>query len=186
MVGGGAAFAVVGLVTLAIAGLAAASTTSTNSRGPTAGTVGGAGAAVASVGHYSLAASAFAPDSLGDTAEDYANEWNPTTLSNQDSTRCFNAGVALPNGVKISSVTFYYTAGPGPFHGELNRQDLVHHTAVEVASFNSTMRTPTPVYTHTVVTVQANQVVNTTNTYSVGVCPSDATTFSGVTIAYAG
>jgi len=57
--------------------------------------------------HYSVAASAFAPDGLHTATSDYFNQWDPTSLSNQDSGRCFNAGVYLPNGATLSSITFY-------------------------------------------------------------------------------
>src|SRR5580658_4927046 len=46
--------------------------------------------------HYSLAASAFAPDGLHDVTEDYFNAWDPSTLSNTDAGRCFDAGLSLP------------------------------------------------------------------------------------------
>jgi hypothetical protein len=60
--------------------------------------------------HYSLAASAFAPDGLHVTTEDYFNQWDATTLSNQDPGRCFNTGLSLPPNVTLKSVKFYYTA----------------------------------------------------------------------------
>jgi hypothetical protein len=71
------------------------------------------GPAASGVHYYSLAASAFAPDDLHNTSEDYFNQWGPKTLSNSDSGRCLNAGAYLPNGAKIKSVTVYYTEGVG-------------------------------------------------------------------------
>ena len=52
-----------------------------------------AGPAVTTTHYYSLAASAFTPDGLHTTTSDYFNQWDPLTLSNQDSGRCFNAGL---------------------------------------------------------------------------------------------
>src|SRR5262245_24695688 len=61
--------------------------------------------------HYALAASAFAPDSLDNVANDYTNRWNPTSLANKDDNRCFGAGLSLPPGATLKSITFYFTAG---------------------------------------------------------------------------
>jgi hypothetical protein len=135
--------------------------------------------------HYSLAASAFAPDGLHTTTEDYFNAWNPTTLSNTDAGRCFNAGLSLPPNVTLKSIKFYYTAGSAVMFLDLNRQDLVNHTAVNLADSDTTVES-TPVYTSTSLNIKAaNAVVNMTNdAYSVGVCPSGTTTFSGLTITY--
>ncbi len=68
-------------------GFFAIGTTAASAASPAAATV---------TQHYSLAASAFTPDGLHDTADDYFNEWDPTTLSNTDTGRCFNAGLSLP------------------------------------------------------------------------------------------
>jgi hypothetical protein len=149
--------------------------------------VGTASAApAATVTHYySLAGSAFAPDGLHTTTEDYFNQWDPTALSNQDSGRCFNAGLSLPPGVKLQSVTVYYTEGSAAMYFEINRQTLASHTATNLVSFDSATAT-TPTYTSTTETVPAaDSTVNmANNAYSAGVCPSGNTTFSGLTIAY--
>ena len=136
--------------------------------------------------HYSLAASAFAPDGLHNTTEDYFNSWDPTTLSNQDAGRCFDTGLSLPPSITLKSVKVYYTAGSATMFFEINRQDLVNHTATEMVSFDSTAVTTTPVYTATTKTIPAADAkVNMgTYAYSVGVCPNGNTTFSGLTITY--
>ena len=135
--------------------------------------------------HYSLAASAFAPDGLHTTADDYFNQWDPTALSNTNPGRCFNAGLSLPPNVTLKSVKAYYTAGSATMYFEVNRQDLVNHTAVDLASTDTTTES-TPVYTSTSMNfAAADAVVNmTTYAYSVGVCPNGSTTFSGLTITY--
>jgi hypothetical protein len=71
--------------------------------------------------HYSLAASAFMPDGLHGTTNDYFNQWDPTTLSNQQSGRCFNTGLSLPPNVTLKSIKFYYTAGSAVMFLDLNR-----------------------------------------------------------------
>ncbi len=189
---GSAAIGLTAAISLGVNGFAAASAGRTNN----AGSVTGGGQAslpmapTAPAGknlqYYSIAASGFAPDGLHTTTEDYFNEWDPTTLSNQDSGRCFNASVHLPDGVKMVSATFYYTAGSLAMYQELNEQDLATHTSTEVVSFDSAIAS-TPTYTSTVKTIaKANQVVDTRDAYSLGVCPGGTSTFSGVTIAFTG
>jgi hypothetical protein len=137
------------------------------------------------VHHYSLAASAFAPDGLHNTADDYFNDWDPTTLSNQDSTRCFDAGLSLPVGATLKSVTVYYTAGSVSMFFEVNRQDLPAHTFSNLVDFDTTTVT-TPAYTAVTKKIPASKAsVNMTKyAYSAGACPSGTTTFSGLTITY--
>jgi hypothetical protein len=137
------------------------------------------------VHHYSLAASAFAPDGLHTTTEDYFNEWDPTTLSNTDTGRCFNAGLSLPVGITLKSVTVYYTAGSASMYFEVNRQNLPTHKATDLVSFDTTVVT-TAAYTSVTKKIPASDAaVNMTKyAYSVGVCPSATTTFSGLTITY--
>ena len=157
-------------------GFFAIGTTAASAASPAAATV---------TQHYSLAASAFAPDGLHNTADDYFNEWDPTTLSNTEAGRCFNTGLSLPPNVTLKSIKFYYTAGSSVMYLELNRQDLVNHTAVDLASTDTTAES-TPAYTSISLNIKAaNAVVNmTSDAYSVGVCPSGTTTFSGLTITY--
>jgi hypothetical protein len=135
--------------------------------------------------HYSLAASAFAPDGLHNTAEDYFNAWDPSTLNNQDSGRCFNAGLTLPVNATLKSVTAYYTGGSSAMYFEVNRQDLLNHTTSDLVSFDTSML-ETPAYTSTTKTVpSAYAAVDLTDyAYSAGVCPNGTTTFTGLTVAY--
>jgi hypothetical protein len=143
--------------------------------------------AATTVNNYSLAASAFAPDGLHNTADDYFNLWDPSTLSNTDSGRCFNAGVNLPNGAVMKSITFYYTNGAtDSLSGQLNRQNLGAHTAVDLASFDSTPTGGSPVYTHTTLNITSKGTFFTNYAYSVGVCPFGDATFTGITISYTG
>jgi len=60
---------------------------------------------------------------------------------------------------------------------ELNRQKLSDHTFVYLADF-ATAATTTSTYSHTTVAISTDKVVNTTDAYSLGVCPSGTTTFS--------
>jgi hypothetical protein len=135
--------------------------------------------------HYALAASAFAPDGLHNTAEDYFNSWDPSTLNNQDAGRCFNAGLSLPVGATLKSVTAYYTAGTSVMYFEVNRQDLINHTSSQVVSFDTAVAS-TSTYTSTKKSVPSvyAAVDMTDYAYSAGVCPSGTTTFTGLIIAY--
>jgi len=135
--------------------------------------------------HFALAASAFSPDGLHNTSLDYFNQWDPATLSNQDTGRCFNAGLALPSGATLKSVTAYYTAGSDVMFVEVSRQDLVSHTAVSLVDFDTAVAS-TPTYTSTTTAVPAADaaVDMKVYAYSAGVCPTGNTTFSGLVVTY--
>lgn len=143
------------------------------------------GPAKATMRHYTVAASGFAPDSLGNTSEDYENQWDPATLSN-DSDRCFNAAVLLPNGATIQSVTFFYTNGAtDSFYGELNRQNLVQHRSARLAEFTSNPTGTSPVYSVHTITVTERRVVDTKQyAYGLGACPTGDSTFTAARVNY--
>jgi hypothetical protein len=136
--------------------------------------------------HYSLASTAFAPDGLHNTAEDYFNQWDPATLSNTNSGRCFNAGLSLPPNATLKSITVYYTAGSTVMYFEINQQTLATHGATSLVSFDTPVSTSgPPTYTSMTVPFPANTVVKMAqNAYSAGVCPANDTTFSGFNITY--
>jgi hypothetical protein len=136
--------------------------------------------------HWSIAASGFAPDSLGNTANDYFNQWDPAKLTNAGS-RCFNASVHLPNGSTIKSITFYYTRGStGTLSGELNRQNLLNHKDGILADFTTTIGA-TPTYTSKTLKVTGGGLVDTSRfAYGLGTCPRGDSAFSGAIIAYTG
>jgi hypothetical protein len=135
--------------------------------------------------HYSLAASAFFPDGLHNTADDYKNLWDPSTLSNTDGGRCFNAGLSLPTGITLKSVTVYYTTGSDTLLFNLNRQDLINHTSSGLAEFSS-VSSSTSAYTSATKPIPAADaaVDYTKYAYSASVCPNPGTTFSGLDITY--
>jgi hypothetical protein len=136
--------------------------------------------------HLSLAASAFIPDGLHTTTDDYFNDWDPSTLSNTDAGRCFNTGLQLPPSITLKSIKVYYTGGSTEMYFEINRQDLANHTSVDLASFDTVATTGTPTYTSITKAIPATYAaVNMTNdAYSVGACPNGNTTLSGLTITY--
>lgn len=136
--------------------------------------------------HYSLAASAFSPDGLHDTLVDYFNQWDPAALSNTNIGRCFNAGLSLPIGVTLKSVTAYYTQGSTVMFFGLSRQDLVHHTAVDLVTIDTPVNHGSPIYKSVTKPIPAADaaVDYTKYAYTVGVCPIGNTTFSGLNITY--
>ncbi|SRR5579871_3988498 len=136
--------------------------------------------------HYSLASTAFTPDGLHNTAEDYFNQWDPATLSNSYSGRCFNAGLSLPPNATLKSITVYYTQGSTVMYFEINQQTLATHGATSLVSFDTPVSSSgTPTYTSMTVPFPANTVVKMAqNAYSAGVCPVNDTTFSGFNITY--
>jgi hypothetical protein len=172
------------LVTGVTIGVAAVGTAAASQAGTAAKSL----TSTTTVHHYTIAASAFAPDSLEGATNDYYNLWDPSTLSNNESLRCFNAGVALPNGATITSVSFFYTNGAtDSFYGELNRQNLGTHGFKLLASVRSTPTGSSPVYTKSTRSITTSNVVNTaTYAYSAGVCPFGDSTFSGAMINYTG
>jgi hypothetical protein len=137
--------------------------------------------------HWSIAASGFAPDSLGNTANDYFNQWDPAKLTNAGS-RCFNASVHLPNGATIRSVTFFYTNGAtSGISGELNRQNLLNHKDAILADISTTPTGTTPRYTSKTVKVTGGGVVDTSRfAYGLGTCPHGDSAFTGAIITYIG
>jgi hypothetical protein len=180
------AFAVISVGASALAAPAGPPSNNRAAAPPAAAAGRPAAAAAGTVTHHlSLAASAFVPDGLHNAADDYFNEWDPTTLSNTESGRCFNTGLQLPPSITLKSVKVYYTAGSAAMYFEINRQDLVHHTALELVDFDTTIAS-TPAYESTTEAIPAaDATVNMTDyAYSVGVCPSGSTTFSGLTLTY--
>jgi hypothetical protein len=171
---------------LGVEGLAGANSES-NDVGGTTGIVSAGPAVTPATGtqQLSVPAAAFAPDGLHTTTNDYFNEWDPATLSNTDTSRCFNSGVNLPAGAKVSSVTFYYTEGSTSMFVDLNRQDLANHTYQDLAGAD-TPTTSTPNYTSTTIALLKHKTVVASDAYALGVCPNGNTTFSGAIIDYTG
>ena len=135
--------------------------------------------------HYSLAASAFAPDSIGDPTHDYFNEWDPTNLSSSQGERCFNAGLSLPTGSALKSVTFYFRRGSFSTSMEVNRQFLSRHTYKILAQARTGTATPA-VYKHVTRFVRRSDAVVDYGryAYSAGICVNGTTRFNGLTITY--
>jgi len=184
------AAAVLGMLTAGASALAAQHGTDRNDRAsathvaPAAPAVRASGAKRVVKHHYSLAASAFAPDMLDTSGGDYFNLWDPATLTDQSASQCFNAGLSLPVGATLVSVTVDFTAGSSVLYFEVSRQNLIKHTSVTLAELDSSVAT-TQAYTSQVLAFRPGTVVNMNGiAYSAGVCPVGDSTFSGLTITY--
>ncbi len=156
-------------------------------------------------GYYSLSPMDFAPDSLHTPTNDYHKFWidyvdptpSPTDdsfvwrLGNTDTARCFNAGVHLPKGAKMKSITFWYESGDlygdlheDDFYGVLVRQNPSTNAAAAIAAVapidDSGVKTPI-----TALVESTKQTVNNQAfTYGVGVCVAGDTYFYGARIKY--
>jgi hypothetical protein len=135
--------------------------------------------------HFALAASAFAPDAIGDPSHDYGNGWDPAELSNQTG-RCFNAGLALPVNATLKSVTVYFVDGSATMYVEVNRQNMLKHTFALLVHTTLANTTGSPFYTSVTMPVphRLAAVDMGKYAYSAGVCPNGTTRFSGVIITY--
>lgn len=136
--------------------------------------------------HYSLGASAFAPDDLGNTSSDYFNDWDPTNLSEVGGGRCFNAGLSLPDGATLKSVTFYYTSGSAGMNMEVNRQNLTVHSFARLAVADIPAQAGATRYVWKTFKVNpAEAKVDMSRfAYQAGVCPHGTSSFSGLIITY--
>jgi hypothetical protein len=136
-------------------------------------------------GYLSLHASDFAPDNISDTTQDYYNYWDASQLVNPDSSRCFNAGVHLPQGAIIKSIRFWYQSNASSdFYGELNRVDFATHTYRALGSVTPVDDSNTLTSASSSVPPKKAKVNNQAYMYAVGVCPSDGTDFDGARITY--
>jgi hypothetical protein len=120
-------------------GVAAVGTASAASSDPTA-------PAKVVTHHLALAASAFAPDELGNTTKDYSNQWDPSELFNSGD-GCFDAGLVLPVNATIKSVTIYFVEGSTSMAFEVNRQNLIKHTFARLVQTKTSTTKGTPSYT---------------------------------------
>jgi hypothetical protein len=123
-------------------------------------------------GWYGLSPMAFAPD--GDaSASGYTIPWpNYLALSNGRLEGCFNAGVNLPQGAKITAVTAWYRSdSSGSIRLYLDRSKVSDGTNAVVASLSSTDVSLARKAMNTAVPGSAVATVNNRDyVYSIGVC----------------
>jgi hypothetical protein len=97
---------------------------------------------------------------------------------------CFVAGVDLPVGSLVKSVTFYYKSGAGSnLTGQLWRMQLSTAVAPFIAAVGPSNDAGTPTSV-TATVAAANQLVTRGRAYGVGVCPGSDGNFYGARIKY--
>lgn len=136
-------------------------------------------------GYLRLSPMDFAPDSLLGATSDYFNSWSGGRLSNDDTSRCFNTGVNLPQGAKLKKVTYYYQSdATSDFFGEVVRSDPVADTTQVFAVVSPIDDTDVAASVTANVPTNRKTVNNQRYAYAVGVCPNLGTDFRGVRIQY--
>ena len=127
----------------------------------------------------------FAPDSLRDPVNDYFTSWGGGSISNDDASRCFNAGVNLPQGAKIKSIKFYYTSdATSDFFGRLVRSNPSNGNTTFLATVSPADDSGTRASASDSVPSAKQEVNNKKFHYGVGVCPFDGTLAHGARIKY--
>jgi hypothetical protein len=133
-------------------------------------------------GYVSVSAMDMAPDN---DANDYFNDWSQGVEPNDSS--CYNAGVNLPSGSKVKSVTFLYKSGPtSEFFGRFVRMRLSTGVGTDIISApNPANDTGLPSSVTRNVGAANQNVSNSQFAYGIGVCPGATDgTFIGARIKY--
>ena len=128
-------------------------------------------------GYLALSTMAFTPDGSSTAANSWFNSWTNNSLSGNG---CFNAGVNLPNGAKITSIRVMYSkgifvnlvavpreTGAGTVIATITRS----HANSNRVGFTNTLADPV-------------EVDNNTNQIGIGICVNTGESFNGVRINY--
>ena len=133
-------------------------------------------------GWYTLSPSDFTPDHV---LTDYFNSWIGAELASTDTTACYNAGIHLPQGAKITWVDFYYRSGAaGDFYGEIVRQEVATGTGESLGAVIPLDDSDVPTSSSVNIVPGLQKVKNAIYAYMVGVCPNDSGYFHGVRVEY--
>jgi hypothetical protein len=137
-------------------------------------------------GYVALSPLAFAPQNVGSTApNDYSNDWTTGGLNSPDGSRCFNAGVNLPNGAKIKSLRVYYsTTNVADLHGTLFRRNPATGGGTQLAQVLGVDESGERATGADSVPTTKQAVRNDTFQYGVGVCATIDAIFYGARITY--
>ena len=163
------ALASVGLLALIVVGTAYAITSSSFKYSST------------KTGYLSVSNMDFIPDS--DNA-DYFNGWGDGLVDAQG--ECFNAGINLPSGAKIKSVTWFYESGAASeFFGRFTRMDGPTATGLDLVPSVSPLNDTGSPSSVTRNVPAANQAVNNAKySYGIGACPGSDGVFNGARVKY--
>jgi hypothetical protein len=122
----------------------------------------------------------FIVDGSGET---YSVSWSDGLTAT--SGNCLNAGVDLPAGSLVKSITYYYKSGAASnFFGRFLRMQLATGTGLDLTAFATPTDDSGTVQAVTVNVPAANQGVTAGRSYGVGVCPGSDGTFYGARIRY--
>jgi hypothetical protein len=118
---------------------------------------------------------------------DYFNDWTNGVHLSSGNSGCFNAGIHLPQGAKITQALMFYSslAGKGKISVVLYRRTLSNNVHSTIGSAIGTTQNGK----HTSVNVPLDEslttVNNLANSYSVGACPTDiGNNIRGIRILY--
>jgi hypothetical protein len=128
-------------------------------------------------GYVSVSNMDMIPDSDNTT---YFNSWTGGLADSGDG--CFNAGVNLPQGAKVKSITYTYSSPAGSdFFGRFVRMNLDNGNGVDIINSVSPAN-DADAAAHVTASVHSNQqgVNNKKFAYGVGVCPGSDGTNDGV------
>ena len=134
-------------------------------------------------GYVSVSNMDMIPDG-NNTTITYFNSWTGGLSDPGDG--CFNAGVNLPQGAKVKSITYTYDSSTGSnFFGRFVRMNLDSGNGVDIIDSVSPTN-DTGNVAHVTASVHSNQqgVDNKRFAYGVGVCPGSDGTFYGAKIKY--
>jgi hypothetical protein len=122
----------------------------------------------------------FGPD--GDNTA-YFNNWS--TGLGDTSGGCHNAGVNLPQGSKVKSITYFYKSGAASnFFGRFVRMRLGTGVGADIIVNANPANDAGTAASVTRNVGAANQSVNSSFAYGVGVCPGSDGTFLGARVKY--
>lgn len=138
--------------------------------------------------YLTLNPAGFAPDHLGNPANDYDNDYGSTTITSPGDDRCFADNVNLPQGSKIINLKIYYASGqaadPG-IEANLRRSDVNTGNPDILARVPFVDTDDVRTGTSDPVAGTANRTVNNKiYAYTVLACLDESREFGGARITY--
>jgi hypothetical protein len=121
------------------------------------------------------------------TGNDYFNDWTNGLHLNSGKSGCFNAGVHLPQGAKITQALLFYSSQAGKDKVTINlyRRTLNGNILSTIGNALGTTQTGNNSSVKVSLDESLTTVNNLANSYSVGVCPGDTgNTIQGIRILY--
>jgi hypothetical protein len=132
-------------------------------------------------GYLSVSHMDFIPDGPNTT---YFNSWTGGLTDSGGG--CFNAGINLPSGAKVKSVTWFYESGAGSeFFGRFVRMNMPTAAGLDITANASPVNNTGLPSSVTRNVAAANQTVNNSRySYGIGACPGSDGVFNGARVKY--